>query len=85
MPAKLEWKRAIRDETSISRRRLWRSRNGQYVVIEAAPKLAGLRTVYYAVNQITQQILGRHKQRLLAIRTCEQDFAGRSPLSRRKS
>lgn len=81
----LEWMRAKRDETDISKRRLWHSRNGQYVVIEAVPKLTGLRTVYYAVNQITQRILGTHKKRATAIRTCEKDFAGRASLSRRKS
>ena len=81
----LEWKRAVRDETDISRRRLWHSRNGQYVVIEAVPKLTGLRTVFYAVNSITLRILGKHKQRATAIRTCEQDFAARCSPKLRKS
>lgn len=49
MPANLTWlKTAVHRKTDLARERIWRSRCGQYRVVEAVSVFSGLPIVYYA-------------------------------------
>lgn len=72
----LEWMRAYRDETDVSRRRTWRSRCRRYVVQESESKYEkddkGRAVVrFYAILVAGQVILGRHRKKARAQKTCE--------------
>jgi len=70
----LEWKRAQRDETLISKRRRWFSRCGNYEVTEATSKYefkdnGKLMVYYYAIFQ--NVLIKRHKLKHKAEESCE--------------
>lgn len=69
----LSWMRAKRDETECARRRTWESRCRVYTVIESVGKFSGMGTTYYALSG--DEIIGRHRKRVPAERTCESHMA----------
>lgn len=69
----LSWMRAKRDETICARRRTWESRCHDYLVIESVGKFSEMGTTYYALHN--DEIIGRHRKRVLAERTCEARMA----------
>lgn len=70
-PNLIEWKRPKSDETDCSKRRRWFSRCGRYELTEAVSKFKGMPTIYYAITLDPLAIIGRHRRRSAAIRTCE--------------
>lgn len=68
----LEWKRAVKDETIISKRRHWHSRCGRYTVVQGVSKLCELGTHYSAISA-KMGLLKTHRTRKAAERTCNLD------------
>ena len=67
----LEWMRAKKDETELSKRRTWESRCRQYKVQECAGKFAEMGTVVYAIANDGPRIISRHIRRSAAEKACE--------------
>lgn len=64
--------RAKRDETEVAERRIWRSLDAPYLVIESKSKF-GLPLTYYAIvvsDSGEQQLVSRHRTRQAAENAC---------------
>lgn len=68
-PILLAWMRAKRDKTLCAHRRTWDSRCRSYKVIESIGRFSEMGTWYFAITDNT--ILGRHRTRKVAEKTCE--------------
>jgi hypothetical protein len=71
----LEWMKAYRDETEMSYRRTWRSRCRHYIVQESTSKYekdsAGRPVVRFYAILLPNTILGTHRKKNRAVKTCE--------------
>jgi len=73
--------RARVEQNAAARRRIWRSRDNRYRVVESK-SLYGLPTTYYAMVYVgldacQWDVISKHRKKARAVRACEQHAAKR--------
>ena len=76
----LDWLRAKRDETELSKRRTWESKCRRYKVQECVGKFTDMGTYFYALTGPT--LISRHRKKGAAERACEKHL--RTPVKRKR-